>query len=55
MRSEAEDMAQEVFLKLWQPLDRLNGVLRNVEGYLFIMARNNCHNHYKKEIRKKPL
>lgn len=55
VKSEAEDMAQEVFLKLWEQLDRLNGVLENVKGYLFIMARNNCHNHYKKELRRKPL
>jgi RNA polymerase sigma-70 factor (ECF subfamily) len=54
-RTEAEDMAQEVFLKLWQQCDRLNGLLKNVEGYLFIMARNGCHNRYKKELRKKPL
>ena len=54
-REEAEDMAQEVFLKLWQQLERLSGVLKNVEGYLFIMARNSCHNRYKKELRKKPL
>ena len=45
--SEAEDLAQEVFLKLWQQLDRLNGLLKNVEGYLFIMARNKCHDRYK--------
>lgn len=50
----AEDLAQEVFLKLWQQIDRLNGV-ENVKGYLFIMARNNCHNHYKKALRRKPL
>lgn len=54
-RAEAEDMAQEVFLRLWQQSDRLNGLLKNVEGYLFIMARNSCHNRYKKEMRKKPL
>jgi RNA polymerase sigma-70 factor (ECF subfamily) len=53
-KSEAEDLAQDLFLKLWQQFDRLNGV-ENVKGYLFIMARNNCHNHYKKELRRKPL
>ncbi|WP_205512395.1 RNA polymerase sigma factor [Longitalea arenae] len=53
-KQEAEDMAQEVFLKLWQNFDRINGQLTNVEGYLFIMTRNSCHNHYKKEIRKLP-
>ena len=54
-KQEAEDMAQEVFLKMWQQIDRLNGLLKNVEGYLFIMARNGCHNQYKKEMRKRPL
>jgi RNA polymerase sigma factor (sigma-70 family) len=53
-KQDAEDMAQEVFLKLWQQFDRLSGVLKNAEGYLFIMVRNSCHNHYKKEIRRKP-
>jgi DNA-directed RNA polymerase specialized sigma24 family protein len=55
IRSEAEDMAKEVFLKLWEQLDRLNGVLKSVEGDLFLMVRNSCPNHYKKELRKKPL
>ena len=54
-KQEAEDMAQEVFLKLWQQLDRLSAVLTNARGYLFIMTRNSCHNHYKKELRKRPL
>src|SRR5688572_32462072 len=54
-KQEAEDMAQEVFIKLWQQLDRLSAVLTNAKGYLFIMTRNSCHNHYKKELRKRPL
>lgn len=54
-KEEAEDMAQEVFLKLWQQFDRISGLLKNVEGYLFIMVRNGCHNQYKKELRKRPL
>lgn len=54
-KQEAEDMAQEVFLKLWLQLDRLSEVLTNASGYLFIMTRNKCHNHYKKELRKRPL
>ena len=54
-KQEAEDMAQEVFLKLWQQLDRLSAVFTNVQGYLFIMTRNSCHNHYKKELRKRTL
>lgn len=54
-KQEAEDMAQEVFLKLWQQFDRISGLLKSVEGYLFVMARNGCHNQYKKELRKRPL
>jgi RNA polymerase sigma-70 factor (ECF subfamily) len=53
-KTEAEDLAQEVFLKLWKQSDRLSSLMKNVEGYLFIMARNCCHNRYKKELRKKP-
>jgi RNA polymerase sigma-70 factor (ECF subfamily) len=48
-------MAQEVFLKLWQQLDRLSTAFTNVKGYLFIMTRNSCHNHYKMESRKRSL
>lgn len=55
VKEEAEDMAQEIFLKLWQQLDRLSAVLTNTSGYLFIMTRNSCHNQYKKELRKRPL
>jgi RNA polymerase sigma-70 factor (family 1) len=54
-KQEAEDLAQEVFLKLWQQFDRLSAVFTNVQGYLFIMTRNSCHNHYKKELRKRSL
>ncbi|WP_166436994.1 RNA polymerase sigma factor [Niastella caeni] len=54
-KEEAEDMAQEVFLKLWLQFDRISSILKNAEGYLFIMARNSCHTHYKKEVRKRPL
>lgn len=54
-KEDAEDLAQEVFFKLWQQIDRLSSLLNNVEGYLFIMARNGCHNYYKKQLRKKPL
>ena len=53
-KQEAEDMAQEVFFKLWQQFDRISGLLKNVEGYLFMMARNGCHNQYKKELRRRP-
>lgn len=53
-KQEAEDMAQEVFLKLWEQFDRLSGVLKNVQGYLFIMTRNRCHNYYRKQLRKRP-
>lgn len=54
MKQEAEDMAQEVFMKLWEQFDRICYQLKNVEGYLFIMTRNSCHNHYKKARRKQP-
>ena len=54
-KQDAEDMAQEVFLKLWKHFDRLSENLTNASGYLFMMTRNSCHNHYKKELRKRPL
>lgn len=39
----AEDIAQEVFLRLWQNREKANGI-ENLEAYLFITARNLIYN-----------
>ena len=39
----AEDIAQEVFLRLWQHRENANSI-ENLEGFLFITARNLIYN-----------
>lgn len=44
----AEDMVQEIFLKIWLKREQLTAV-RDFENYLFIVARNHIYNTLKKE------
>ena len=44
----AEDMAQEIFMKLWIKREELPGV-ENFRSYLFIVARNHIFNELKKK------
>ncbi|WP_316841344.1 RNA polymerase sigma-70 factor [Pedobacter gandavensis] len=46
----AEDLTQEVFIKVWQCKSRLDEV-RSIKAYLFIMARNHTINSLKKAMR----
>lgn len=43
----AEDMVQEVFMKLWIKREQLPEV-KNIRNYLFIVARNHIYNELKK-------
>jgi RNA polymerase sigma-70 factor (family 1) len=43
----AEEITQEIFIKLWLCRDVLNQV-ENIEGYIFAMARNKTLNHLRK-------
>ncbi|WP_343743539.1 RNA polymerase sigma-70 factor [Chitinophaga sp.] len=45
----AEEMAQDVFVKLWLKRDKLAAVA-NFEGYLFMVARNHIFNSFRKKI-----
>lgn len=48
--SEAEDVLQQVFIKLWQLRD--SGVIKdNVRGYLFAMTRNSIMNYVRDKNR----
>lgn len=48
--SEAEDVLQQVFIKLWQMRD--SGVIKdNVRGYLFAMTRNSIMNYVRDKNR----
>jgi RNA polymerase sigma-70 factor (ECF subfamily) len=44
IRDEAADIAQSVFLTLWDKKETLNGNT-NINNYLITLARNQCLNH----------
>ncbi|MBB2150683.1 RNA polymerase sigma factor [Pedobacter gandavensis] len=46
----AEDLTQEVFIKIWQHKSKLSEV-RSIKAYLLIMARNHTLNSLKKAMR----
>jgi len=46
----AEDITQEIFLKIWESREKLQGV-RSFKSYLFISARNHTLNVLKKAAR----
>ena len=43
----AEDLAQDVFVKLWMKREDL-GSVENIDAWLFTLARNHLHDHYRK-------
>lgn len=43
----AEEITQEIFIKLWIARDQMSEI-RNVDGYIFKMARNLSLNHLRK-------
>lgn len=45
-QQEAEDIAQECFVKLWQQRTKI-GSEQKLRGYLFTIARNACLDHLK--------
>lgn len=44
-QEEAEDLAQDIFVKLWADDLLWDGKIRDVESYLFRMAKNRVFNH----------
>jgi RNA polymerase sigma-70 factor (family 1) len=46
----AEDMVQDIFLKIWQKREQFTAIER-FEDYLFIMARNHIYTELKKKSR----
>jgi len=46
----AEEMAQDVFVKLWLKREKLAGV-ENFKGYLFTIARNHIYNVFREKIK----
>lgn len=51
-RDEAKDMAQEVFVRVWERLDKDGREIENLRAFLFTVARNLIKDYYKK---KKPV
>src|SRR5690606_11120946 len=47
MPALAEDLAQDVFVKLWMKREDL-GSVENIDAWLFTLARNHLHDHYRK-------
>lgn len=40
----AEDVVQEVFVRLWEKREELRGI-QNIQGYLVFSVKNRCLNH----------
>lgn len=51
-RDEAKDMAQEVFVRVWERLGKGGADIENPRAFLFTVARNLVKDYYKK---KKPI
>lgn len=52
--SQAKDLAQEVFIKLWEKRRNLETV-QSLDDYLFIMTRNMCFDYLRKAYRRKKI
>lgn len=50
--SQAEDLAQEVFIKLWSKRKNL-ATVQSLDNYLFIISRNISFDYLRKAFRKK--
>ncbi len=45
----AEDLLQEVFLKLWEKFNTINSK-KELKGYLYKTAKNLCLNHFRHQV-----
>lgn len=51
---QAEELTQDVFLKVWNSRDRLKEV-ENFKNYLFIIARNHIFSELRKSLNREPV
>ncbi|GAA5221044.1 RNA polymerase sigma-70 factor [Membranihabitans marinus] len=47
IKSLAEDLAQDVFIKFWQKRDEIHS-LENIDAWLFTLAKNHLNDHYRR-------
>lgn len=52
-RAEAEELAQDCFLKLWENLDRYEPSEASLLAWIAALSRNLCIDHYRKRRREK--
>ena len=52
-RSEAEELTQDCFLKLWENLDRYEPSEASLLAWIAALSRNLCIDHYRKRRREK--
>lgn len=49
-KSHAKDLTQEILLKLWSNRDKMSHI-RNLDKYIFTMAKNQTIDFYRKKTR----
>jgi len=54
-QEDAEEIVQEVFVKLWDKRKKLEIDSNNIHGYLFKMVKNRCLDHLRKRSRNLSL
>jgi RNA polymerase sigma-70 factor (ECF subfamily) len=52
-RSEAEELTQDCFLKIWENLDRYEPSEASLLAWMAALSRNLCIDHYRKRRREK--
>src|SRR5438046_10206687 len=52
-RSEAEELTQDCFLKVWENLDRYEPSEASLLAWIAALSRNLCIDHYRKRRREK--
>lgn len=52
-RSEAEELAQDCFLKIWENLDRYEPSEASLLAWIAALSRNLCIDHYRRRKREK--
>jgi len=54
-QEDAEEIVQDIFIKLWNKRKNLKIDSNNISGYLFVMVRNGCLDHLRKRNKRLSL